>query len=432
MRSVLTVACAALLLTTAVFASDDWPQFRGPTGQGLADGKGVPTSWKEKDASSAAENIKWKTDLPGQGWSSPVISGNQIWMTTATDEGKSLRALCVALDTGKLELDVEVFHIDKPEFKHALNSFASPTPVLDGIDGRVYVYYGTYGTACLSTKDGKKIWENRTLPHTTQNSAGSTPISYKDKLLICMDGMDTQFQVALKKSDGSIAWKTARSMPVNKKEDMKKAYGTPLVYQFEGKDQMVAPAAEGFYAYDPETGKELWRLKHPGFSNVPIAVFAGGMLVMDTGFGKPQLWAFKPVAGGAGGTGGGDKLDLPPENIVWRINGQAPCPTQPSPVVIGERLYMLSDSGALTCLNLKDGAVVWTEKLNGEYSASPTVIGGNIYIFNRTGKALVIEPGDKFKKLAENQLEEGCMASPAVVGKAMIVRTKTALYRIEK
>ena len=158
---------------------------------------------------------------------------------------------------------------------------------------------------------------------------------------------------------------------------------------------------------------------------MPIAVYAKGILVMSTGFNKAQMWAFKPVAGDE------KKLDLPPENVVWKINGQAPCPTQPSPVVVGDYMYMLSDTGALSCVKLVDGAIVWTEKLGGEYSASPTVIGGNIYIFNRTGKAIVFEPGDKFKKVAENMLEEGCMASPAIVGKAMIVRTKKALYRIE-
>lgn len=413
------------LLSLGGFASDQWLMFRGPTGQGIADAKDVPIKWKEKDDSGPAENIKWKTELPGQAWSSPVVNGNQIWMTNASLDGKSLRVLRAALDTGKIEIDQEVFHIDEPEFKHATNSYASPTPVLD--PDRVYVYYGTYGTACLSTKDGSKIWENRKLPHNTQNSAGSTPIPYKDKLLICMDGMDTQFQVALNKSDGSVAWKTARSMPVvNKKEDMKKAYGTPLVYQFEGKDQMVAPAAEGFYAYDPNTGKELWRLKQPGFSNAPTAVYANGLLYMSTGFTPPQLWAFKPAAGSEA------SLDLPPDNVKWKIKGQAPCPTIPSPIAVGERLYMLSDTGALSCINTSTGAIVWTEKMNGEWATSPTLIDGRIYLFDRKGRGIVFDPGDKFIKIAENTLEDGCMASPAVVGKAIILRTKKALYRIEK
>ncbi len=423
-------------LSFAAFATDEWPQFRGPGGQGYAEAKALPVTWSE------TENIKWKTPLPGEAWSSPVVSGNEIWMTNSTDEGKSLRAFSVALDTGKIIFDVEVFHVDKPEFKHKLNSFASPTPILE--KGRLYVFFGTYGMACLSTHDGKKIWENTDIKHATQNGAGSTPISYKDKILVCIDGMDVQYQLALNKSDGKVAWKTPRSMPFGPKtkEDMKKAYGTPLVYQFEGKDQMIATAAEGFYAYDPATGKELWRLKQPGFSNVPIPVYGNGMLFMSTGFMKPQMWAVKPIAGGS------EKLDLPPENVVWKISGQATMladvgksdakpvtvssPTRPSPILIGNRLYLISDTGALSCLDAATGNVVWIEKLGKEYSTSPTYVDGKVYLFNQIGNAIVFEPGETYKKLAENTLEEGCMASPAIVGKALIVRTKKALYRIEK
>jgi outer membrane protein assembly factor BamB len=424
------------IFAAAAFGSDSWNQFRGPTGQGIAEAKDLPVTWSE------TENIKWKTPLPGEAWSSPVVSGNDIWMTNSTDEGKSLRAFSVALDTGKINFDVEVFHVDKPEFKHKLNSYASPTPILE--NGKLYVFFGTYGMACISTHDGKKVWENTDIKHATQNGAGSTPISYKDKILLCIDGMDVQYQLALNKSDGKVAWKTPRSMPFkpNTKEDMKKAYGTPLVYTFEGKDQVVATAAEGFYAYDPETGKELWRLKQPGFSNVPTPVFANGLLFLDTGFGKPQMWAVKPIAGG------GEKLDLPPENIVWKIIAQGTmladagkpdakpvtvsCPTRPSPLAVGNRLYMISDTGAFTCLDSATGNIVWIEKLNKEWSTSPTLADGKIYLFNQIGTSYVIEPGDTFKKLAENTLEDGCMASPAIVGKALIVRTKKALYRIEK
>ncbi len=431
-----TLLSTLFILATAAFGSDEWSQFRGPTGQGLAEAKGLPVTWSE------TENIKWKTPLPGEAWSSPMVSGNDIWMTNSTDEGKSLRAICVSLDTGKINFDVEIFHVDKPETKHKLNSFASPSPILE--NGKLYCFFGTYGMACISTHDGKKIWENTDIPHATQNGAGSTPISYKDKILVCIDGMDIQYQLALNKSDGKVAWKTPRSIPFKPttKTDAKKAYGTPLVYKWEGKDQMVAPAAEGFYAYDPDTGKELWHLKHPGFSNVPIPVFANGLLFLDTGFMKPQLWAVKPIAGG------GEKLELPPENIVWKIIAQGTMladagkpdakpvtvsvPTRPSPIVVGNRLYMVSDTGALTCLDTATGNVVWIEKLLKEWSTSPTFADGKIYLFNQIGQSYVIEPGDTFKKLAENTLEEGCMASPAVCGKALIVRTKKALYRIEK
>ncbi len=425
-----------LLLALSSFASDEWPQFRGPGGQGYADAKDLPVTWSE------TENIKWKTPLPGEAWSSPVVSGNDIWMTNSTDEGESLRAICVRLDTGKIAFDVEIFHVDTPEFKHKLNSYASPTPILEY--GRLYCFFGTHGMACIATHDGTKVWENTDIKHDPQNGAGSTPISYKDKLLICIDGMDVQYQLALNKSDGKVAWKTPRSMPFkpNTKEDAKKAYGTPLIYQFEGRDQMIAVAAEGFYAYDPNTGKELWRLKHPGFSNAPIPVYGDGMLFMSTGFMTPQTWAVKPIADGGG------KPDLAPENVLWKIAGTAlkvsdvnkpdarpvtvVSQTRPSPIFIDKRLYLISDNGALSCIDAPTGNVVWTQKLGAEFSTSPTYADGRVYLFNQVGKAIVFEPGEAFKKLAENTLEDGCMASPAIVGKALIVRTKSALYRIEK
>ncbi|HLX61062.1 MAG TPA: PQQ-binding-like beta-propeller repeat protein [Planctomycetota bacterium] len=425
-----------IVVASAVFAADEWPCLRGPTLQGYSDAKDLPVTWSEK------ENIKWKTELPGTAWSSPVVSGNEIWMTNSTDDGKVLSVICVTLDTGKKIHDEEVFYVEKQEFKHTLNSYASPSPIID--NGRLYVFFGTHGAACFDTKTAKKVWENAELKHDPQNQAGSSPVQYKDKILICIDGMDVQYQVALNKSDGKIAWKTERSMkfPPNLKEDFKKSYGTPLVYQVDGQDQMVAIAAEGFYAYDPNNGKELWRLRHPGFSCVAIPVYGNGLLYMSTGFTKPQMWAVKPIAGG------GSTLDLPQENIVWKINGQtpwlnppsaaenkpvgAPSPNKPSPVLIGNRLYMLADSGKLSCIDALSGKAVWVQALGGEYSASPTYADGKIYFFNHTGVGTVIEPGEKFKKLAENTLEEGCMASPAIVGKALIVRTKKAIYRIEK
>src|ERR1043165_542950 len=225
----LAIACFFITLPFAAFASDEWPSFRGPKLQGQAQASGLPITWSE------TENGKWKTELPGTAWSSPVVSANEIWMTNATEEGHSLRVMCVTLDEGKIIHDVEVFHVEKQPFKHVLNSYASPPPVSD--KGRLYVFFGTHGAACINTANAQKIWENTDLKHDPQNQAGSTPVQYKDKILICIDGMDVQYQVALNKSDGKVAWKTDRSMkfPPNTKEDMKKAYGTPLIYQEIGR-----------------------------------------------------------------------------------------------------------------------------------------------------------------------------------------------------
>jgi len=411
-----SIRCSPVALTIALTitasAADIWPQWRGPGGQGHSDATGVPLTWSEK------ENVKWKSPDPGEGWSSPVIADDIIWMTTSQNNGKSLRAVCFGLTDGKQIHDVEVFAVEAPEFKHKLNSYASPSPLLE--EGKLYVYFGTYGTACLDAKTGKKLWENRELKIDHENGPGSTPMIFKDKILICCDGRDLQFQAALDKATGKVLWKTPRSQPITKGKDMKKAYGTPLVIQVGGKDQVIATAAEAVYAYDVETGKELWYVKYPGFSNVPRPVYGQGLLYICTGFGRPEIWAIKPEGSG----------DLSASNVVWRVKIQAPA--QPSPVLIGERVYMVSDTGTATCMDAKTGKEIWKQLLGGEFSSSPLFVDGRIYFFDRLGLCTVIEPGDTFKVLAKNTLEDGFMASAAVAGKALILRTKKNLYRIEK
>ncbi|HYG76373.1 MAG TPA: PQQ-binding-like beta-propeller repeat protein [Planctomycetota bacterium] len=403
---------AVLFIAASSFASDSWPQWRGPGGQGHSDAKGLPLTWSEK------ENVKWKSPDPGEGWSSPCIEGDLIWMTTSQNAGKSLRAVCYSLTDGKQLHDVEVFSVEAPEPKHKLNSYASPSPLIE--DGKVYVNFGTYGTACLDAKTGKKIWENRELKIDHENGPGSTPMIHKDKIHLCCDGRDLQFQAALDKATGKLVWKTDRSQPINKGKDMKKAYGTPLVINVGGKDQVIATAAEAVYAYDVDTGKELWYVKYPGFSNVPRPVYGNGLLYVCTGFARAEIWAIKPEGSG----------DLSASNVVWKAKIQVP--TIPSPLLLGERIYMVSDTGTLSCLDAKTGKEVWKQLLGGEYSSSPLFADGRIYLFDRAGVSTVIEPGDTFKVLAKNTLEDGFMASPAIAGKALILRTKKNLYRIEK
>ena len=409
----LCVLLGAFCLLASGYAADDWPQFRGPGGQGHSDAKGVPLTWSE------TENVKWKTPIPGEGWSSPVISGGRIWMTTALDNGKSRHAIGVDLETGKTLHDVEVFQVEAPQKKNALNSHASPSPVIEG--NRLYVHFGSDGTACLDTLDHAKVlWQKRSFKLDHMEGAGGSPMLYKDKLIFCCDGTDVQYLVALKKGTGEVAWKTDRSHKITNPPPMRKAFCTPLVIQLDGQDQLIAPGAEYLYAYEPDTGKELWFVHYPGFSNVPRPVHGCGLLFVGTGFMRPEIWAVKP-----GGQG-----DMTATNVVWKMKTQAPL--VPTPVLVGERLYVVSDSGALTCLEAKTGKEVWRQNLGGEVSASPLCVDGRIYLFDRNGPCTVIEAGDTFKVLAKNTLESGCMASAAVAGKALIVRTKKALYRIER
>jgi outer membrane protein assembly factor BamB len=412
---------AQLLIAAAAFfsgsasADEGWPHFRGPTQQGHASGK-VPLTWSE------TENVKWKTALPGQGWSSPVIGEGRIWMTTALDGGKSLRALCVDLASGKLLHDVEVFRPETVPAIHARNSYASPTPILDG--ERLYVHFGALGTACLSSKDGTKLWENTELKIEHQVGPGGSPTLYKDRLLIPCDGTDLQYEAALDKMTGKLLWKTERSgveKLKSKPEDMRKAYGTPVVLQIEGQAQSLTTAAERLYAMDPATGRELWYIDYPGFSNVPAPVTDGSAAYVCTGFMKPELWAIKL---------GGAKGNVTDSHVLWKQKAGAP--DQSSPVIVGERLYMVAGGGITSCIDTKDGRIVWKERLGGDYAASLLHASGHLFVFDSAGKCHVIKPGDSYQLVGTNQLESGLMASPAVAGDALILRTKTHLYRIEK
>jgi outer membrane protein assembly factor BamB len=405
-----------LLLSLSVgllHGSDNWPQFRGPSGDGQSDSTGLPLTWNEQ------EHVKWKTAIPGEGWSSPVIEGNQVWMQTALDNGKSLRAVCVDRQTGRIQHDVELFYIETPERKHAFNSFASPTPVIES--GRLYVSYGMYGVVCVEASTGKILWKNTELKHDhDKNGPGSSPIIYKDLFILNCDGTEARYVAAVNKLTGKVAWKTDRSNVINKAGEFKKAYHTPLIISVHGRDQLVSMGAFRVSAYEPLTGKEIWWVDIPGFSNVPRPVFGHGMVYLPTGFMKPELWAIR-----ADGYG-----DVTKTHVAWKVARQAPA--KPSPLLIGEQLYMFSDSGIATCLDAKTGKEIWSERIGGDYSASPVFADGRIYLFSEQGKTLVIKPDTKLNLLATNSLENGFMSSPAVAGKAFFVRTKKHLYRIEE
>ena len=436
----LNVAILAMLCCALTQAGDEWPDFRGPDGQGHSAATGLPSTWSE------SQNVVWKTPIPGTGWSSPVIYGDEVWLTTAVpsdkpDEGTtpskddyrpakpgsgtivspkplSLRALCVSLQSGKIIKNIEVFFIEKPGNIHARNSYASPSPVLE--KDRLYVHFGTYGTACVSTAEPKVLWRNTSMKLDHQNGPGGSPVLYKDKILLCCDGMDFQYMTALKKETGETAWKTDRSVPVKKAEDMRKAYGTPFIANIDGKDQAIANAADCLYSYDPDTGKELWHLKYVGFSNVARPVYDGKLLYISTGFMNPELWAIKPVGSG----------ELDPEKVVvWREKVQAS--RQTSPVLSGNRIYMFSDSGIVRCLESATKKELWREKIAADAAASPIVADGKVFFFDAREGATVVADSEVYKLIAKNTLDDGFMASPAVTGKSLVLRTKQSLYRIE-
>ncbi len=401
-------------LAAAADAGDYWPQFRGPGGNGHSDATGLPLRWSE------TENVRWKTALHDRGWSSPVIWGDQIWMTTALASGHQMFALCVDRNTGKIVHDIKLFDIEKPGFCPHLNSYASPTPAIE--QARVYLHFGSYGTVCLDSKTGETLWSRRDLPCDHWRCPGSSPILHGDLLFVTFEGFDTQYVVALDKKTGKTVWKKDRGYDYrdNSNGDIKKAFSTPQVVRFGGRELLISPSAAATSAYDPRTGEELWRVRHGGMNAAARPLFGHGMVYVATGGGGWQLFAVRP-------DGNGDVTD---SHVAWKFNRGVP--SRASQLLVDDLIYMVSNGGVATCVEAKTGQSVWKDRLGEDYCASPLYVGGRIYFFSQQGTATVIKPGRKFKVLAVNKLDEGCMASPAVVGKSLFLRTKTHLYRIEQ
>jgi outer membrane protein assembly factor BamB len=410
-----------VLVAASLRAETNWPQFRGPTGDGHTDAKNLPLTFSE------TEHVKWKTDIHGKAWSSPVIWGNQLWLTTANETGTELSVLCVDKDSGKILRDQVLFRVAEPQFCHKFNSYASPTPVIQ--DGRLYVTFGSPGTACLDTATGKVLWERRDFVCNHFRGAGSSPIVWKDLVIMNFDGSDFQFVVALDKKTGKTVWKVDRSIdykdltPEGKPEadgDWRKAFSTPHVAEVNGQPILFSSGAKAHYAYEPATGKEIWRIEErESHSAATRPVLGDGLVYIPAGFGKAGLLAVK--LGGHGLLG--------EDSVAWRLKKTVP--NKPSVTLVDGLLFAVNDGGIAVCLDAKSGDVVWSERIGGNYSSSPLFAAGRLYVCNEEGKVVVLATDRTFKKLAENQLADGIMASPIASGEALYLRTKSALYRIE-
>ncbi len=420
MKKILPVILLAF--STISLAADNWPQFRGPDGTGHSDATGLPTEWSE------GKNIVWKTPIHDRGWSSPVVFGKQVWLTSASKDGRQLFALCLDRDTGKIIRDIKLFDVAQPQYAHPFNTYASPTPVIE--QGRVYITFGSPGTAAIDTKTFKVIWERRDFQCNHFRGSGSSPVVFRDMLLMHYDGSDHQFVVALNKNTGKTIWQTNRSIDFQDLDkngkpaaegDFRKAFATPHVIQLNGRWEMISLGAKAAYSYDPFTGKELWRVEERGqhsASTRPVLGF--GMIFYPTGFSNGQLFAVRT---------GGNGL-ITESHVAWRLKRGAS--NKPSILLIDDLIYMIGDTGIATCVEAKTGEIVWQQRIGGEYSASPVYADGKIWMFSEEGKTTAIKPGRTFEKLAENHLDDGFLASPAIAGKAFFLRTRTHLYRIEK
>lgn len=408
------VGTALALSAVAAAYAGDWPQFRGPTGQGHAPDASVPLTWSE------TENIAWKAPVPGRGWSSPVIAGGLVWLTTAVTDrgaGTSLRLLAYDTTNGEPARDVEVFAISDTTLLNQKNSFASPTAVIDPDGERVYVHFGAQGTAAVATggdSAGEVLWRTR-FPYTSQHGNGGSPILHDGALIVSIDGYDTAFLVALDARTGEERWRSVRPAPISQ------AYSTPLAIEVGDTSQIVNVSAFRASAHEPSSGRRIWRVEYPGgFSNVSRPVYGHGLVYLSTGFNEPVLLAVRP-------TGEGDVTN---SEVAWRLRRGAPLTV--SPILVGDELYTVTDSGIATCIDASTGDIHWQHRLGGNHSASPVFAGGRIYFQNEEGITTVIEPGLEFEQLARNELDGSTLASIAVSNGALFVRTGTHLYRIEE
>ncbi len=402
-------------------SSSNWTHFRGSELRAIADDSEYPVEW-----SDSSKNIAWKTPIPGKGWSSPVVYEDQVWMTTATPDGREMYALCTDLNSGEISHNIKVFEPDSIYRIHAVNSYATPTPCIE--EGSVYVHFGRYGTACINTGNGKIMWKRTDLQCEHVQGPGASPVLHKNKLILHMEGTDVQYIIALDKKTGETIWKTYR--PEEPYEPLaeigKKAYITPLTVEVNGRELLISNGSAVCIAYDIETGEEVWRIVQGEDSTISMPFEEDGIVYFYTGFVTPEegekyceLLAVDP-------DGKGDIADT---NILWRI--QSPPLQLLTPVIHEGLIYTVDSRGKMSCFDARTGKVLWSERLRGKFNSSPVYAHGSIYFNSIRGGTIVIKEGNLLQMMAENQLDGEIWATPAFVAGAILMRTSKFLYKIE-
>jgi outer membrane protein assembly factor BamB len=438
MLRLISVLVAASLVCRSASAAD-WPQFRGPTGDGNSDAKNLPTTW------GGFEPVTWQAEIPGHGWSSPVVIGERIWLTTAEatalptqrrektlassiyrDYRDQLEAhasvTCYAVEiaaaTGEVLRTIELFTCEDPPPIHANNGYASPTPISDG--QRLVCHFGSLGTACLEMASGQVLWKQRFV-FDEITGPGSSPALSGAIVIVPCDGADQQFVVGLDVRTGEVAWKTLRPKIDDPDGIHRRAFSTPLVIEHEGRKQAIVPGAQWAVAYDPPTGHELWRVNLGDcHAIIPRPVFRDGLVYVCTGYMKPQLWAIRVDGSG----------DVTPTHVAWKYDKQVP--EISSPVLAGDEIYFVSSLGIATCLDAKSGELIWQHRLGGNFAASPLAADGKLYFTSREGLTTVLRPGREYAELARNQLFGQTLASLAICHEALLLRADRLLYCVGK
>lgn len=401
--------------------SSHWTHFRGSDLRAVADYVEYPVEW-----SDSSKNIAWKTPVPGKGWSSPVVYADQVWMTTATPDGKEMFAICADLKSGEIIHNIKVFEPDSIYRIHAVNSYATPTPCIE--KGFVYVHFGRYGTACINTGNGELIWKRTDLQCEHVQGPGASPILHKNKLILHMEGTDLQYIIALDKKTGETIWKTYRPEEPYKPLARigKKAYITPLIIEVNGRELLISNGSAVCIAYDIKTGKEVWRIVQGEDSTISMPFEENGIVYFYTGFISPEegekyceLLAVNP-------DGKGDIADT---NILWRV--QSPPLQLLTPVIHEGLIFTIDSRSKMFCLDASTGKELWSERLRGKFNSSPVYAHGNIYFNSTRGETIVIREGKLPEILAENHLDGEIWATPAFLDGAILMRTSKFLYKIE-
>jgi outer membrane protein assembly factor BamB len=428
-----------VLLTTAATAQNNWAQFRGPGSLGVAEDPSLPDAW------SATENVAWKTDIPGTGWSSPAVWGDNIFLTSvvssvageppkkglyfggerkpATDIHQWM-VYCVDFKTGKIRWQQEVKKGPPEISRHLKNSYASETPVTDG--ERVYAYFGNVGLFCFDMK-GKLLWSKKWGPFATRYGWGTaaSPVLYKDRLYVVNDNDTESFMVALNAKTGEQIWRVEREQGTN--------WATPYVWENAGRTEIITPGTKKVRSYDLN-GKTLWEFSGMSSIAIPTPFSRHGLVYIASGYVGDQLrpvYAIKPGASG--------DISLKPgetsNNFIAWYQPQGG-PYNPSPIVYGDYYYTLYDRGLFTCHDAKNGSEVYPKvRIDpgvNAFTSSPWASNGKIFCLSEDGDTFVIQAGKEFKLLGKNSLDEMCMATPAIVRGSLIIRTASKLYRITK
>ncbi len=402
----LSLVGALLLLGAPALAQPSWPEFRGPTGDGHAPDAHLPVTLD-------ANVVQWKTPVHGKGWSSPVVQDRQIWLTTATVDGKKMSALCVDLDTGKVLHDLVICTNQSPDFCHPANSYATPTPAID--EQFVYLHFGKYATVCLNRHTGKEMWRRSDLECDHWRGPASSPILYQNLLVVAFDGYDQQYVVGLDRKTGKTVWKTTREIDYGTDNgDQKKAYATAAVLSIHDQPHIVCPGAVATVAYRPSDGEPLWTVYHGGMNASSRPIMYRDLIFLTNGSGKMVAVRILSEADGF------------QAETEW--SRRATVPKKGSLLLVDGRLYMATDDGIIACIDALTGEAIWRHRMSSPFAASPVHADGRIYFFSCEGDVTVFKPGDKMEILSESTLGDGFWASPAIVGDRMILRSQSHLY----